>query len=67
MQEDSNSGDEGTSSKPENDNKIAVENAFYEAQDLEVRLCRVRCCMCYVCPHASVAKIQRFNVLLSIP
>jgi hypothetical protein len=38
MQEDCNSGDEGISSKPENDNKIAVENAFYEAQDLEVRL-----------------------------
>jgi len=50
MQED-DSGDEGTSSKPENDTKIAVENAFYEAQDLEVihYLCLALSCTRHVC------------------
>lgn len=54
MQEDE-SGDEGTGSKPENDTKIAVENAFYEAQDLEVIYLRLAlscsrhvCCACHV-------------------
>jgi len=55
MQEDE-SGDESSNNKQENDSKIAVENAFYEAQDLEVGAysasSSVRSMSQYVCIYA---------------